>query len=143
MERKEPIMPTMNEETPMHRVRWIQDLGKEILFLDLKQATTAESLVALEDFKLNLRDRPQRSVLLLSDVTSAAYDSSVSARWKSESIACEPLIRGSAIFGMSGMVRVSLRGFQEVQRMMGLNRLAEVQKFCKTRAEALAWLHQR
>ena len=82
-------------------------------------------------------------MLLLSDVTGAGYDSSVSARWKSESIACAPLIRGSAIYGMSGMIRVSLRGFLEVQRLMGLNRLADIQKFCKTRPEALAWLHQR
>jgi hypothetical protein len=131
----------MIQEKTMLRVRWIEELGKEILFVDLKQATAAESLTALEEFNRNMQDRPQDSVLLLVDVTNCAYNSSVSARWKGESLARADFIRGSAIYGLGGMVALSLRGYAEVLRLMGF-KVVDRQKYCKTRAEALAWLQQ-
>jgi hypothetical protein len=127
----------------MTRLRWIQDGGKEIFFLDFKQATVAESLAMLDDLKKNLDGRPAHSVLALADVTGASYDPSVSTRWKATRMAFAPIVRATAIYGMSGMVALALRGAAEVQRLMGLARTGDEQRYFKSRAEALAWLHQR
>jgi hypothetical protein len=124
------------------RVRWIQDAGKEILFLDFKQATVAESLAMLDGLKPNLQGRPAQSVLALADVTGAHYDPSVSTRWKATRMAFAPIVRATAVYGISGMVAWSLRGAAEVQRLMGLARTGDEQKYFKARAEALAWLHR-
>lgn len=129
-------------ETTITRLRWIQDEGKEIFFLDFKQATVAESLAMLDDLKKNLHGRPAHSVLVLADVTSASYNPSVSTRWKGTRTAFAPIVRATAVYGMSGMVALSLRGAAEVQRLMGLARTGDEQKYFKTRAEALTWLHQ-
>jgi hypothetical protein len=136
-------MSAMNQETATTRLRWIQDAGKEILFLDFKQATVAECLAMLDDLKVNLQDRPAHSVLVLADVTGAPYDPSVSTRWKATRVTYASVIRGSAVYGMSGMVALALRGGAEVQRLLGLARFGTEQKYFKTRAESLAWLHQR
>jgi len=138
-----PPLPQETNETAMTRVRWIQDGGKEILFIDLRQATLPESLAAQGAFVREMQSRPENSVLVLTDVTACAYDSSVSTRWKTEGLAHARLIRGSAIFGISGMVGLALRGLIEVLRIMGLGRTGDKVKLFKTRSEALAWLQQR
>src|ERR1700722_14061369 len=93
-------VPQETIETVMTRVRWIQDGGKEILFIDLRQAPSPASLTALEAYIREMQSRPENSVLVLTDVTGCAYDSSVSARWKNEGLARARFIRGSAIFGI-------------------------------------------
>jgi hypothetical protein len=117
-------------------------MGKEILFVDLKQATVAESLAAIADFERSLQGRSEHSVLVLTDVTACAYDPSLSTRWKAAHRTLSPLIRGSAVYGLSGMVAVALRGFIAALRLMGLTRFGDDMRLYGTRAEALAWLHQ-
>jgi hypothetical protein len=134
--------PQETIETAVTRLRWIQDAGKEIFFLDFKHATVAESLEMLDALKQNLQGRPAQSVLVLADVTGASYNPSVSTRWKGTRMAFAPIVRATAVYGMSGMVALSLRGAAEVQRLMGLARAGDEQKYFKTRAEALAWLHK-
>ena len=102
----------------------------------------AESLAMLDDLKQNLQGRPARSVLVLADVTGASYNPSVSTRWKATRLAFAPIVRATAVYGMSGMVAMSLRGAAQVQRLVGLARNWDEQKYFKTRAEALAWLHK-
>lgn len=126
----------------MVRLRWIQDMGKEILFVDLKQATVAESLAAIADFERSLQGRAAHSALVLVDVTACSYDPSVSARWKAAQRTFSPLIRGSAVYGLSGMVAVALRGFIAALRLLGLTRFGDDLRLYGTRSEALAWLHQ-
>jgi hypothetical protein len=57
-------------------------------------------------------------------------------------MAFAPIVRATAVYGISGMVAWSLRGAAEVQRLMGLARTGDEQKYFKARAEALAWLHR-
>src|SRR5580658_407014 len=125
-------MSNVPQEISMTRLRWIQDGGKEIFFLDFKHATVAESLAMLDDLKQNLQGRPPQSVLALADVTGASYDPSVSTRWKATRMAFAPTVRATAIYGMSGMVALSLRAAAQVQRLMGLTRNWDEQKYFKT-----------
>jgi|GEM_PF-2057908 len=129
-------------ETSATRVRWIQDGEKEILFVDLSNVLPDESLAALAECEQILKGRAEGSVLVLIDVTNAVYNPSISARWKAARISLAPIIRGSAVYGFSGMVGVALRGFADGLRLLGLNRIGEEFRFFKSRTEALAWLKQ-
>lgn len=134
-------MPDQNADSNPSRVSWIQEAGKELLWLDLSHATAIESLAALGDFERALDGRPQGSVLLLVGLTQVHYSPSVSARWKAAAKAAEAShLRASAVYGASGIVGVALRGYLEALRLVGNPRNVNV---FKAKAEAAAWLAQR
>lgn len=136
-------MPDMNREGCAARLHWIEEGDKEILFLDLKNASSAEALDALKGYKQCLLGRAPRSVLVLVDVTGVSYNSSVSARWKAARLDSASLVRASAVYGALGIIGVAIRGFIGALRLLGMRSLDE--EFClfQNRADALEWLVQR
>ena len=120
------------------RVRWIQESGKELLFVDLSDTSAEQALEILKDFVRALEGRPKNSVLLLMDLTKSHYSPQVASRWKTAlKAAKQSHFKASAAYGYSGMVSVALRGYLEALRLMGL---APSEGTFKTRPEALAWL---
>jgi hypothetical protein len=120
------------------RVRWVSLEGKEVLLLDFSRAVPQESLRLIDEFREVMKGRAENSVLLLTDVTDAGYDSSISAQWKAMRHEVDHQIRASAIFGLSGLVGMGVRGFIEASRLMGWG--YEKIRVCKDEAEAKQWL---
>ena len=134
-------MPSETLEPSSSRVAWIQEAGKEVLWVNLSRASVPELLASLEDFERAFTGRPHGSVLLLMDLQETHYSPSVSARWKSAAKAADAAyLKASAVYGASGIVGVALRGYLEALRLVG-RPLGTIGVF-KARTEALAWLLQ-
>jgi hypothetical protein len=130
----------MSMEVTERRLQWIHQSDRAILFIDLKDASAADSLLVLEGLPGVLASSAENSVLALADVSGSAYDPSVSARWKSAHLAFKPKVRAVAVYGFSGIVGVSLRGFLDMFRLMGMVRFGQELRLFSTRDDALAWL---
>ena len=108
--------------------------------LDFSHATVAESLALMDNYAAALKDQPPHSVRMLSDVTEAQYEPSVANKWKAIRIQHDPIIKASAIYGLSGLVGVAIRAFLELLDMLGMNRTQKKLRIFKNRESALAWL---
>ena len=120
---------------PVTRLRWIKIAEQDVLFLDFCQAKVEESLVLVETFRQTLAGRPPQSVLLLTDVTAAAYDASIATRWKSARAEHAQAIRASAVYGLSGLVGMV--------RLLGLAGMDKYLRIFESEADAVAWLGQQ
>lgn len=123
----------------MTRVRWIQDSNQEILFLDLAHSTPEECLEALDSFSAHVRACGPLKARVLVDATEAGYDPSVAVRWKAKLGAHASEVAATAVYGATGMVRVSIDTFTEVLRQLGLDPDRSLKIF-SNRYEALKWL---
>ncbi len=135
-------MPSQAVEASSGRVRWIQEGDKELLLVDLNQATSEEALGALEAFQKSLFGRPPASVHLLMDLSQTHYSPSVSSRWKSAAkTANATVLKASAVYGATGIVGVALKGYLEALRLVGMG--SDSIGVFRDRNQALAWLKTR
>jgi hypothetical protein len=130
-------MPTSNNGK---RIYWLNHLGVTILVLDFSRATPAESLALIDDFIPVIKDQPAGSVLMLTDLTDASYEPSISNKWKAVRLQHDAQIRSSAIFGISGLVGVAVRSFVELMELLNIPRAGRKLRIFKTKEQALAWL---
>jgi|SRR5882757_7633893 len=114
------------------RLRFIQYKENEVLFVDLSQATKQEILVLLPDIQDIITQRPQNSVLVLGDFTSAQIDKAVATRIKEVLVFDRPYVKRAAWVGTSTLPKVFLEGFKTFSRR-------EFTAF-DTREEAMDWL---
>jgi hypothetical protein len=131
----------MTAENSSKHLHWIEHGDKSIFFVDLNGLSAPDALKVLDGLAAELEGKAPNSVLSLVDLTGAGYDPSISSRWKAAHIAYASVVRGTALYGLSGIVGVATRAFVEVLRMMGLSRQEKLRIF-STREEALAWLGQ-
>ncbi len=130
----------MSSDPKKQRIFWTQYQGVDYLMMDFSHASVAESLALMDDYAKALRDKPALSVRMLTDVTEAQYEPSVANKWKAIRIQHDPVIKASAIYGLSGLVGVAIRAFIELLDMLSLNRGHKKLRIFKTRELALAWL---
>jgi hypothetical protein len=133
-------MPSTLSQT---RLRWIQINHQEVLFLDFSQCEPAESLLLIDSFRQAMQDRPPGSVMMLTDLTKAIYDPSIATHWKAARVEHAAKIRASALYGLSGLVGMAVRGMIDTARLMGLPMGDKQLRIFKTEAEAAAWLVQQ
>jgi hypothetical protein len=127
---------------PLTRLRWLKLNGQDALLVDFSHAKAAESLELIETFRQAMQGRQPGSVLLLTDVTKAEYEGSISTRWKAARAEFSPYIRASAIWGLSGLVGMAVRGLIDAMRLLGLTTDNHLRIF-STEAEATEWLAQQ
>ena len=121
------------------RFYWFTHQGVSILMMDFSHATAAESLSLMDSFGPSMDAQPADSVLMLTDVTEAAYDPAISNKWKAIRLKHDDKIHASAIFGLSGLVGVAIRSFLDLRELLNLSGSRKLRIF-KTRDQALAWL---
>lgn len=126
-------------QTEIARLSWARHHGAEFLYLDFSHASVESSLALIDEFVRALQDREDRSVLLLTNVSEAGYDSAIALKWKSARLAQSAKIRASAVFGLSGLVGMAVRGFMEAAEMLGLHWTDQLKVF-KAEEEAKEWL---
>lgn len=123
------------------RVTWIEHQGKEILRFNAKDANRAEQVTLLEDYAKALKSRPKHSVRLLFEGGQIDFHPELITRGKSVFNELEDRIKRSAVIGMSGVLKMAVKGYREMAQMMGRNMDDKAKPF-DSEAQALDWLVQ-
>jgi hypothetical protein len=130
-------MPT---EAKHKRIYWFNHLGVSVLMMDFSRATPQESLDLMDDFAVAMEGQAENSVRMLTDLTEASYEPSISGKWKAVRVKYDHQIKSSGVYGLSGLVGVAVRSFVDMAILMNLPRAGKKLRIFKTREQALAWL---
>jgi len=87
--------------------RFISHRGKRICHIDFSDAERAETQRIMEHAKKLIAAEPLKSVLTLTDVTGAEYDTETLRTLRSYTIHNRPYVKVGAVVGISGpMMRI-------------------------------------
>jgi hypothetical protein len=114
------------------RLRFIGELGKQILFVDLSNCSAGEVEEIVRMVPDQVTGQPLRSVLLLVDFTGASFDAEAIRAMKESAVFDKPYIKKSAWIGASNFPR---EFHEQISGFSG----RELPSF-RTREEALTWL---
>ena len=120
----------------MERTRFIEHRGKRILLLDYSGIQNPEQAIAtIEHSKTVVAQHPPHSLLVLTDVKDARYNSAVLQAMKELAAHNGPYVRASAIVGMGGLHRIAYQAVLLFTRR-------KIPAF-DTREQALDWLAEQ
>ena len=120
----------------MERTRFIDHRGKRILLLDYSGIQQPDqAIAAIEASKRVVAQHPPHSLLVLTDVKDARYNSAVLQAMKELAAHNGPYVRASAIVGMGGLHRIAYQAVILFSRR-------KIQTFDQEE-EALDWLVQQ
>lgn len=88
------------------RVKFIKHQEKEILLLDFSDSEVNEVLTLIKQAKQVIRDRPERSLLTLTDVTNARFNQEVGEEMKQFAMDNKPYVKAGAVVGITGLKRI-------------------------------------
>lgn len=92
---------------PTSRLTFITHKGKQIMFLDLAGLVElSEAYAAIEEAKKAGRIHPPNTMLTLTDVTNARFDSTLTAALRELAVANKPYVKAAAIVGLSPIMRI-------------------------------------
>ena len=114
------------------RVRFIDHMGKRVLFINYSHCDVAMLKAVAEEGHRVISHEPPNSVLTLNDVTGTTFDKESVAVLQAKVAANAPHVRRAAVIGISGLQRLIYEGVQAfTKRRLHL---------CENRQEALNWL---
>jgi len=117
----------------MERVGFIRHGGATILKVDLSHPSSIdESLATIKAAKAVIGTHPPKSLLILTDVTGATFNTKAVEEMKHYSSFNTPFVKASAVIGLSGLAKII---YDAVIKVIGRS----VATF-DTEAEALDWL---
>ena len=120
----------------MERTRFIEHRGKRILLLDYSGVQNAEeALREIEHSKRVVAMQPPRSLLVMTVVRNARYNTAVLQGMKELAAHNAPYVKASALVGMGGLHRIAYQAVILFSRR-------KIQTF-DTEAQALDWLVQQ
>lgn len=105
-----------SEASEVERVRFIRHKGKNILLLDFSGCTAEEVLILIEEGKKVIRSHPEQSLLTLTNVKDARYDSRVVTAMKEFAAHNKPYVRKGSVVGISVLQKVV---FDAITRFSG------------------------
>jgi hypothetical protein len=114
------------------RLRFIKHNDKDILFVDLSQASKQDLLILLPRIKAVVTEQPRDSVLILADLSGAQIDKDVATRVKEVLVFDRPYVKKAAWVGAEELPNVFYENFKTFSRR-------DLPLF-KTQSEALEWL---
>jgi hypothetical protein len=80
--------------------------GKQIFFIDFRDAQPAQTLATSADAQAKIAKCPPSSVLTLTDITNAVVDDHVTDAMKSLAKANKPFVKAAAVVGVTGLRKV-------------------------------------
>ena len=92
----------------MERVQFIHHKGKVILHLDFSDCKADEVLAVIAQAKSVIATQRPGSVLTLTDVTSAGFNSTVSEAMKQFVQHNKPYVAAAAVVGVTGLKQIIL-----------------------------------
>ena len=117
----------------MERVRFIEHNGQQVLLADYSgPATEEEGLAAIARCMRIAALQPPKSLLLVTDVTGAAFNSRLVQALKEQATHNGPYVRRAAVVGVSGLQKVIYQAVLRVAKR-------DIPAFA-TRQEALDWV---
>jgi hypothetical protein len=114
------------------RIRFIEHKGKQILFVDVSNCSSAELLKISRTVPVHVMPQPRNSVLLLADFTGAQFDRASITSLKESAVFDRPHLKKSAWVGTDNLPRVFYEHIKNFSQR-------ELPTF-KTREEAMDWL---
>ena len=106
--------------------------GRQIVIVDLSKTDPEQQLAALPEAQKRIASLPQKSVLLLTDVTNARYNTASAAAMKEWASKNTPFLKASAVVGAAGMLSIVLGTIRLITGR-------DIKSF-DTRLEAMDWL---
>ena len=120
----------------MERTRFIEHKGHRILLLDYSGIQKGEeAMAAIERSKEVVATQPRGSILVMTVVRDARYNSTVLQALKDMTAHNAPYVKASALVGMGGLHRIAYQAVILFSRR-------KIQTF-DTEAQALDWLVQQ
>jgi hypothetical protein len=117
----------------MERTRFIQHAGHRILLLDYSDIQNGEEAVAaIKQSKEVVATQPLGSLLVMTVVRGARYNTTVLQEMKELAAHNAPYVKASAVVGMAGLHRIAYQAVILFSRR-------KIQVF-DTEAQALEWL---
>lgn len=117
----------------MERTRFIEHKGKRILLFDYTGIReTAVALREIEHSKAVVRQHPPKSLLILTNVRDARYNTDILQAMKELAKHDEPYVKASCVVGLSGLLRIA---YQAISTFSG----RKIQ-ICNSEDEAKDWL---
>jgi hypothetical protein len=114
------------------RVRFIDHLGKRVLFINYSHCDVAMLKAVAEEGHRVIAREAINSVLTLNDVTGTTFDKESVAVLQAKVAANAPYVHRAAVIGISGLQRLIYEGLQAFTgRRLHL---------CESRQAALNWL---
>lgn len=87
--------------------RFTTEFGKEIYILNFSHENPDESIPLIEECALQVRQRPENSVVTLTIVSSGYYNAELVDRLKKLSKGNSPYVRKAAVVGIKGLYKVA------------------------------------
>ncbi len=105
----------------MSRVQFMDHKGKQILYLNFAQAKAGEVLETISHAKAIIAAQPPNSVLVLTNVTNAGFNSEVSDAMKQFVTHNKPFVKASGVVGITGLKQII---YNAVVKFSGRNLVA-------------------
>jgi predicted RND superfamily exporter protein len=90
----------------MGRINFIEQRGKRILFLDFSDCHIDEVLKTIEEARQVIKVQAENSLLTLSDVTDARFNTEVTRAMKELTEHNKPYVKAAAVVGITGMKKI-------------------------------------
>jgi hypothetical protein len=90
----------------MDKIEFIQFKGKEILFLNFSNCCIEDWTKGIEEAKKIIKARPEKSLLILTDITNARFNEDISHIVKDFTAHNKPYVKASAVVGVVGLKKV-------------------------------------
>jgi hypothetical protein len=90
----------------MERVSFVSHRSKQVLVLDFSHISVADLLRLLPDAAALIRAQPAHSLLILTDVTDAAFDVQVTQALKDFTVGNKSYVKASAVVGVTGLKKI-------------------------------------
>ncbi len=90
--------------------RFVQYSGKEIFEVNFENLSPSEAIGAMDEAKRAIVTRPHNSILALTFVSGARFDSRVNEALRAFTAHNKPYVKKSAVVGVSGLQQMLLSG---------------------------------
>ena len=113
-------------------IRFIEHRGKQILVVDVVNATAHEMMLMLKELQLVVAEHPRASLLTFADFTGAEVDHTVAMKMKEVLTLDRPFVKKTAWIGTESIPHAFMENFSNFSQRA-------IATF-KTREEAMDWL---
>lgn len=93
----------------MEHAKFIMHAGKEVFVLDFTNKKPAEAMTLIDECALQVRKRPEGTVLTLTLVSGGTFSQEVLSGLKDLTKGNAPHVRKAALVGITGLYKVALQ----------------------------------
>jgi len=92
----------------MKNAQFTKEFGQEIFVLNFSHDAVEETFPLIEECARQVRQRPENSVLTLTNVSKGRFDTAMIEKLKELTTGNKPYVRKSAVVGITGLYKVAM-----------------------------------